>query len=237
MIERIEVLNHGYIQLVDRMGNDLSIVRSARVSYNADKNENDDKRLIEYLYLHKHSTPFESVVFTFEIQAPIFVLRQWHRHRTQSYNEVSARYTQLPELYFVPDPWLIGKQDVKNRQKRNVLTEVQYNLLDCKDKDNLCYLVALMDKQNRLAFQLYRQLLNEGVPRELARSVLPTGTYSRMFATANLWNWFRFLKERLQDTAQYEIKVYAKAILSLIELYVPIAVECFKKRDNYDQVF
>jgi len=220
----IELLDHGHVRLVDHMGSDLSIVRNARCSYNAEwkagDDEGSDSRLINYLYKNGHNTPFEAVVFTFDVKAPIFVFRQWHRHRTQSYNEVSARYTELPEEFYVPKPEHIGTQSKDNKQMRDMNREVDDYLLGA---------VGVMRKHNERAFQHYRELITVGVPRELARSVLPVATYSHMFATMNLHNLFGFLRERLHEHAQYEIRVYAQAMLELIEPIVPVAVEVFRK--------
>ena len=122
MNTKIKVLDHGFIRLVDSMGTDLSIVRNARVSYDSEwragKDESSDTRLINYLYSNGHNTPFESVIFTFEIQAPIFVFRQWHRHRTQSYNELSARYRPLPNKMYIPELDQLTVQSKSNKQGR-----------------------------------------------------------------------------------------------------------------------
>lgn len=219
---KIEVLDHGFIRLVDHMGSDLSIVRNARVSYDAEwragEDEGSDTKLINYLYRNGHNTPFEAVTVTFDVKAPIFVYRQWHRHRTQSYNELSARYRPLPTEYYVPAAEQITMQSTDNKQMR---TDEQHPQAD--------RIRQAMENTNIAAFEMYNKLLDEGCPRELARTVLPVATYSHMFATANLHNWFRFLGERLHPHAQYEIRVYAEAILKLLEPIVPIAVCAFKK--------
>jgi len=219
---KIDVLDHGFVRLVDHMGNDLSIVRNARVSYDAEwragKNEGSDERLIKYLYKNGHNTPFEAVTLTFDVKAPIFVFRQWHRHRTQSYNELSARYRPLPEEFYIPDADKITMQSTDNKQMRTDEQHPQAKSFQ-----------AAMELQNHTAFELYQWMLNDGCPRELARSVLPVATYSHMFATMNLHNLFRFLGERLHHHAQYEIRVYAQAMLDLIEPIVPTAVDAFKE--------
>jgi thymidylate synthase (FAD) len=236
---------------------DLEIVRNARVSHNADwrgkpstqelkeglkfldsipvtsdeqariyaqrrqeAQESKDEKLIHYLYSHRHTTPFESMVFTFEVQAPIFVFRQWHRHRTWSYNEVSARYTELPELYYVPDATNIGPQSKTNKQGREEGFTLDAQLQFKQGIEWSC--------QN--AFRVYHSLLKAGVSRELARMVLPLNTYSRMFATVDLHNLFHFLALRLDEHAQYEIRVYAQALLTLVRSVCPIAVEAFEKK-------
>ena len=223
--EKVDLLDHGFIRVVDCMGSDLSIVRNARVSYDAEwragEDEGSDARLINYLYNNGHNTPFEAVVITFEVKAPIFIFRQWHRHRTQSYNELSARYRELPEEFYIPEARLVGKQSKDNKQMREMYEgEPPATTLEMLDA---------MRRHNSKSFSLYKQLLSEGVPRELARSVLPVSTYSHMFATVNLNNLFKFLGERTHEHAQYEIRVYAEAMLELIEPIVPVAVAAFKK--------
>lgn len=230
--EPIQLLDHGLLRLIDSMGSDLAIVRNARVSYDAAWRAGEDKgsdhRLIRYLYENGHNTPFEAVTVTFEIKAPIFVFRQWHRHRTQSYNELSARYRELPEEFYIPEPHLVGKQNADNKQMRDPMTREEYATLPQPERARIEGWLAAMTKENNESFSLYKQMIADGVPRELARSVLPVGTYSHMFATANLNNWFKFLAERLHPHAQYEIRVYAEAILAQLETICPVAVGAFK---------
>jgi thymidylate synthase (FAD) len=227
MSNKINVLDHGFVRLVDHMGSCLSVVRAARNSYDAawraGDNEKSDEKLINYLWSHRHTTPFETVTFTFEVKAPIFVFRQWHRHRTWSYNEVSARYTELPEEFYVPSIDVIGKQSKDNKQARDI-SELSY-----AEKKNNDILRDGMFIQNTSAFNTYKTLLEEGVPRELARSVLPVATYSKMFGTVNLLNLLKFIELRDHSHAQYEIQVYARAMLELIEPIVPVCVAAFKK--------
>lgn len=221
MADMISVLDHGYVRIVDVLGSDLSVIRSARVSYDAEWRAGDelkDAKLINYLWKNKHTSPFESVVFTFEVKAPIFVFRQWHRHRTWSYNEVSARYTELPEEFYVPERSQITTQSVSNKQMRTDV--IHKNANDWSE---------LMRLHNNTSFALYKSMLEDGVPRELARTVLPVATYSRMFATVNLANLFKFLTLRNHSHAQYEIRVYAEAILKLIEQYVPNSLTAYKE--------
>ena len=220
------VLDHGHIRLVDSMGTDLSVVRSARVSYDAawraGEDEKGDEKLIRYLWKNGHTTPFESVTFTFDVKAPIFVYRQWHRHRTQSYNEMSARYTELPAEWYVPRPNQVGTQSQKSKQAREekILTPEEYEL---KQKE-----VELYDNICKMGYSTYQALLAQGWPRELARMCLPLSMYSQMFATMNLLNCLKFLRLRLHAHAQYEIRVYAEAMLELIEPIVPVTVAVFK---------
>jgi len=221
------VLDHGHVRLVDHMGSDLSVVRSARVSYDAawraGKDEKGDEKLIRYLWKNGHTTPFESVTFTFDVKAPIFVYRQWHRHRTQSYNEMSARYTELPEEWYVPRPNHVGQQSKTSKQAREerILTPADY---EWKQKE-----IGLYDSVCRASYATYKALIEQGWPRELARMCLPVSMYSQMFATMNLLNCLKFLRLRLHSHAQYEIRVYAEAVLELIEPIVPVSVGIFKE--------
>lgn len=216
----IRLLDHGYVRLVDHMGDDLSIVRAARVSYDAawraGEDQGSDERLIRYLWSHRHTTPFEAVTLTFEVHAPIFVFRQWHRHRTWSFNELSARYRELPTEFYVPQPDQIGSQSINNKQGRT---------LDGSDRLDS---VALYQASCREAFDTYRVLLADGWPRELARSVLPVSTYSTMFATVNLLNLFKFCTLRSDPHAQHEIRVYSDAMLDLIADVTPVALAAFR---------
>jgi len=172
----IGVLDHGFIRLVNSMGRDIDIVRSARVSYNADwrdnysYEENKDEKLIAYLLRNKHTSPFESVVFTFEIKCPIFVARQWHRHRTWAYNEVSARYTELPEEMYIPNEEQITTQSKDNKQMRTEIQNINAKVI--RDK---------ILQSSHGGFDEYLQLLKLECPRELARIVLPLNTYTRFF--------------------------------------------------------
>lgn len=223
-----EVLDHGYVRLVDHMGSDLSIVRSARVSYNAawrtGEDEGKDEKLIRYLLKNRHTTPFESVAFTFDVKAPIFVYRQWHRHRTQSYNEMSARYTELPEEFYLPKIEQIGLQSESSKQARDFLDLEQVDPKLVKQRKQE---LGWLKHACKHSFHIYHKLLEAGWPRELARIVLPLNTYSVMFATVNLHNLFGYLSLRNHNHAQYEIRVYAKAMLELIEPIVPVAMQAF----------
>lgn len=238
---KIDVLDHGFVRLVsytqpvpeerfydtaegtdqvfcqpDDWTGDLEISRNARVSYDAPARPEDTK-LINYLYKNRHTSPFECMVFTFEVKAPIFVFRQWHRHRTWSYNEVSARYTELPKEVYTPELGQITEQHTDNKQMR---TTEQHQMAP--------RFQFRIRKQAELAFSAYQKMLREGCPRELARAVLPVGTYSHMFATVDLHNLFHFLRLRMHEHSQYEIRVYAEALLQLISPIVPDAVQAFK---------
>ena len=222
MSEAIKLLNDGHVRLVESMGSDLSIVRNARVSYDAEwrtgEDEGKDTKLIDYLVRNKHTSPFEAVTFTFDVKAPIFVFRQWHRHRTWAYNEISGRYAELPEEFYVPIPADITLQSKDNKQMRTDEQHPQAEVLarviraSCED-----------------SFRNYHYLIEMECPRELARGVLPLNTFSHMFATVNLHNLMHFLSLRSHSHAQKEIQVYAEAMLKLIEPIVPISVASMRK--------
>lgn len=222
MNQAIKVLNHGLVRLVDHMGSDLSIVRSARVSYNAEwragEDEGKDAKLIDYLVKNHHTSPLECVQFTFEVKAPIFVFRQWHRHRTWSFNEVSARYSVLPEEYYIPEVSQITTQSTSNKQMRTDEIHPEAEFIQ-----------AAISSACAASFKVYHGLLQYGVPRELARGVLPVNTYSHMFATVDLHNLAGFLRLRDHSHAQHEIRVYAQAMLELIEPIVPVTVAALKR--------
>jgi thymidylate synthase (FAD) len=223
-LAKLEVLDHGFVRLVDHMGSDLSVARSARVSYDAawraGEDQGNDAKLIRYLWKHQHTSPFESVVFIFEVKAPIFVLRQWHRHRTWSYNEVSARYTELPTEFYVPKPEHIGVQSKDNKQGRDINILAEHRDIAVSKIRSAC----------EGAFADYQHLLRHAVPREIARSVLPLATYSHMFATVDLLNLLKFCTLRSASDPQYEIKVYSDAMLQLIQPIVPVCVAAWEAR-------
>src|ERR1700761_6879322 len=170
------------------MGSDLSVVRAARVSYDAawraGEDHGSDDRLIKYLKKNSHHTPFEAVTFTFEVKAPIFVFRQWHRHRTWSYNELSARYRELPEEFYIPSIEHIGVQSTDNKQARTMENGNPMEAALARQR---------IEEVGKIAFDRYRSMLADGIPRELARSVLPVATYSQMFASVDLLNLMKFL--------------------------------------------
>ena len=222
-----KVLDHGYVRLVDSMGNDLSIVRAARVSFDAEwrtgADAGADEKLINYLMANKHTSPFETVAFTFEIKCPIFIARQWHRHRTWKYNEVSARYTELPEEFYIPDPLVVGKQHTKNKQAREIPVE-----RDASELAQIGIEADMLRMHCTEAFRIYHFLMERGWPRELARSALPVNTYTRFFGTVDLHNLFHFLSLRDHSHAQYEARQYAKAIIRLIQPVVPVSVAAWQ---------
>ena len=205
---------------------DLEVVRNARVSYDSDwrseisdDTQSKDARLLSYMYHNHHTSPFEAMVFTFEIKCPIFIARQWHRHRTWSYNEVSARYTELPNDFYVPAVNHIGTQDPKNKQARQIKggADSDINVIYQADSQDI-----IRDASEK-AHLAYQQLLARKVPREIARSVLPVNTYTRYFGTVDLHNLIHFIRLRADSHAQWEIQEYANALIELIRPVCPIA--------------
>jgi len=221
---QIKVLDKGYVRLIDFMGGDEDIIRAARVSYDKDArtgiDAEKDRKLLEFLYDNHHTTPFEAVEFKFEVKAPIFVVRQWHRHRTWSYNEVSARYTALEDDFYVPDPAIIGAQSLRNKQGRNLNQDY--------DRTSAELAASAIKMSCERAFEVYNNLLMQGTPRELARTVLPTATYTRMVAKVDLHNLMHFFRLRCHEHAQWEIQQYAYAMMGLVGPIVPWTMRKFK---------
>jgi len=210
---------HGFVRLVDSMGNDASIVQAARVSYgDGTKTQREDEKLIDYLMRNRHTSPFEMVAFKFHVKLPIFVARQWIRHRTGSFNEVSARYSVLPEEFYIPNEEDITTQDVKNRQGRTVEQVADANAAR-----------FIIEQHSRMAYTTYQHLLEMGVARELARMVLPLNIYTEWYWQVNLKNLLDFLRLRLDPHAQKEFRDYGKAILKLIAPSVPVTIESWKR--------
>lgn len=202
------------VRLVDVMGDDAAIVQAARVSYGeGTKAVSDDRALIRYLMRHRHTTPFEMVAFKFHLRMPIFVARQWLRHRTASVNEYSARYSVVPDDYWLPDKF--RKQSASNKQG----SEGEFENDELKKR---------MTMSCEDAFKLYDDLLEAGCSRELARSHLPQCTYTEFYWTINLHNLLHFLELRMDSHAQPEIQEYARAVYELIKPKVPLTVEAFE---------
>jgi thymidylate synthase (FAD) len=179
-----------------------------------------DEKLLAYLWTHKHLTPFEMAGATFEIQAPIFVFREWHRHRTQSYNELSARYTPLPDLNYVPTEERFFLNAGGNKQAQ------AYSMIDLSKSDVSSWLKELQGVYEA-AQKVYEKGLKLGVKKELARLPVPVGRYSRMRASANLRNWLAFLTLRMDSAAQWEIRQYANAVHALLTPLFPRTLELF----------
>lgn len=214
----------GFIELIDSMGNDLSIVNAARVSLGNKSEEftNRDAKLIRYLLENSHSSPLEHVTFTFHVKLPLPIARQWYRHRTSSYssfNEISRRYTSENIEYFVPDEF--RKQAKIDRQASDFDNKFS-------EEENQMFYDVFLDVIN-FCEQKYSYLLESGVAREQARMVLPQNMYTEFYQTVNLWNLFHFMDLRNSEHAQYEIKVYADAIERLIEPIVPSALSAWRE--------
>lgn len=224
------VLDHGFIRVIDYMGDDNAIVQAARVSYGAGtKKVNQDKALINYLMRHQHTTPFEMCDIKFHIKLPIFVARQWIRHRTASINEYSARYSILGKEFYIPNKEQLAKQSSINKQGRG-------EVLDDKEA-NVVLDMLINDSQN--CYNHYEYMLNEdqqgniidpnrsGLTRELARMNLTLNYYTEWYWKVNLHNLLHFVRLRADSHAQYEIRVYADVILKIIEKWVPFTYEAF----------
>ena len=220
-----DVLDHGYVHFIEHWGSDQRIIEAARMS--TDKGfkgwgtpeEPGDERLLRYLYTHKHETPFEMAGMVIEVQAPIFVFREWHRHRTQSYNEMSGRYTTLPPLYYLPSDERLhnAAQSKKNKQS----SMEGFSSGEVEDFRRELYRSYCESRET------YERLLKRGVAREVARICLPVAQYSRMRASANLRNWLLFLTLRMAPDAQWEIRQYANVVGELIRTQYPRTWELF----------
>lgn len=204
-----------FVRLVDHMGSDQAIVQAARVSYGGGtKAVSDDRTLIRYLLRNWHTTPFEMVEFKFHVKCPIFVARQWLRHRTASVNEISARYSVIQDDFYVPTPY--SKQSQQNKQGSS------YEYID-EEHLSLDAIAACGS-----AFNLYNRLLDAGVSREQARIHLPQGTFTEFYWKIDLHNLFGFLHKRMDSHAQKEIRDLAKQMYTLIKPHAPMACEAFE---------
>lgn len=205
----IDVLDKGFVKLVDFMGGDDRAVNSARVSFGGvSKGEDKDKLLIKYLMEHDHHSPFEHCTFQFHIKCPIFVARQWMRHRICSYNEISARYTEVQDEFYIPSVFRV--QDIQNRQ----------GSLASKDLDNE-KLLKIYNESVEASYQAYQKLLEAGVAREMARGILPVAQYTQFYWTVNARSLLNFITLRADNHAQYEIRVYAQAIAKMFKEKMP----------------
>jgi thymidylate synthase (FAD) len=211
-----QVLDKGFVRLIDFMGGDVAVVQAARVSLGeTTKGEAKDKKLVDYLLQNKHETPFEQSVFKFHIKCPIFVARQWFRHRMASYNEISGRYTQMKEEFFLPE--ILRRQKLKNYEYEDIDNTDASELIN--DIDNCyteCYLV-------------YRKLLDNNVAKEQARIVLPLALYTQFYWTINARALMNFLSLRVERHAQSEIRQYADAILVMFKKKMPWTCEAFER--------
>ena len=246
------VLDHGFVRLIDYMGDDAAIVQAARVSYGkGTKSVNDDRGLIRYLMSHRHTTPFEMCEIKLHVKLPIFVARQWIRHRTANVNEQSARYSILTNEFYVPAPEDVKPQSKANRQGRDGEFP----------EDVVTAMTETIRQQSTGAFEIYEELHSgwpwyapdgertgisqgdgqfdpapephgkgHGMARELARTVLPVNAYTEWYWKVDLHNLLHFLSLRADPHAQKEIRVYAQAIYNLVHTWVPLACEAF---DDY----
>ncbi len=221
LYEPIEVLDYGFVRLIDYMGDDTAITQAARVSYGkGTKSTRNDSGLIRYLMRHRHTTPFEMVEAKFHIKLPIFVARQWIRHRTANVNEYSARYSVLDKEYYIPKIENVAQQsDINNQGRGQVLSEAQA----------LEVMKILKDDAER-NYNHYEDLINDEdapVARELARINLTLNTYTQWYWKIDLHNLLHFLHLRADSHAQYEIRVYADAILNIVKEWLPITYQAF----------
>jgi thymidylate synthase (FAD) len=221
MIERgyeSKLLDHGFLRVVDWMGTDERIAESARISYKSpSKGVEQDEKLIHYLWKHSHLSPFEQCNITLNIKMPIFIMRQFVRHRTFRINEVSARYTELPAEFYIPNTW--RKQDIKNKQG----SDGEFS--DSQNQNYSWDLSVICDK----AYNHYQTMINDGVSREMARMVLPVNIYTEIYVNCDLRNLLNFVRLREDSHAQYEIQVYSKAIKSVLEELYPMTMRAYEK--------
>jgi thymidylate synthase (FAD) len=230
LYEPMKVLDHGFVRVVDYMGDDSAIVQAARVSYGkGTKQTNQDRGLIQYLMRHRHTTPFEMCDIKFHIKLPIFIARQWIRHRTASVNEYSARYSILGNEFYTPKPEHMAAQSTINKQGREAVLS----------PDESAKVLELLTKDAEQCYSHYQEMLNEDekgnvlnednpfLARELARMNLNLNFYTEWYWKINLHNLFHFLALRADPHAQYEIRAYAEVMLDLVKEWVPFAYEAF----------
>jgi thymidylate synthase (FAD) len=231
LYEAIPVLDHGFVRVIDYMGDDAAIVQAARVSYGrGTKRVQEDAGLIRYLMRHRHSTPFEMCEIKYHVKLPIFVARQWIRHRTANVNEYSARYSILDREFYIPEPRHLAAQSASNRQGRGAVLS----------GDDAARVLDILRGDAMRTYDHYAEMLNEdeagaakdpsrpGLARELARMNLTLNTYTQWYWKTDLHNLLHFLSLRADAHAQYEIRVYAEAMLRTVEAWVPIASQAFR---------
>lgn len=234
MIGETKVLDQGFVRLIETWGSDERIIEAARMSTNKgflgwgpkEDGKPGDEKLLRYLYENNHATPFEMGGMIIEVQAPIFVFREWHRHRTQSYNEMSARYTPLPDINYVPsvDRLLINSKT--NKQAGTVAGAAELSV------EGAAWFRRELIKSYAESQKLYEQALEMGIPKELARVHLPVGRYSAMRASANLRNWLGFLTLRMAPGAQFEIRQYANVVADLVKNSFPRTYGLFAEKND-----
>lgn len=218
-MKEIRVLDMGFVRLVDVMGDDSSIVQAARVSYGAGtKTAREDSKLIGYLMRNEHMSPFEMAELKFHVKAPIFVARQWVRHRMASWNEVSARYSEVRDQFYLPELDLIARQSETDKQGRGEALDTGV-AIDARDR---------LLSNSIEAYRTYRTLLSLGVARELARMALPVNFYTEWYWKIDLRNYLHFLDLRDHPHAQHEIREYARASFLLVQELFPVTFDAWK---------
>lgn len=221
--QEIKVLDCGFVRYIDHMGTDERIVEAARISYRSpSKGEESDKKLLQYLYKNRHTSPFEMCKITFNIKMPIFVMRQFVRHRMQNLNEVSARYTELPDEFYIPEKW--RKQDTKNKQgsiDSNIFIEGENEYTHEQLSKELL-------RQNKKQYECYKSMLACGVAREMARFVLPINIYTEIYCCWDLKNLLHFFSLRDDPHAQWEHQQYGKAMKQIAAELFPWTLEVYE---------
>ncbi|HOP08319.1 MAG TPA: FAD-dependent thymidylate synthase [candidate division Zixibacteria bacterium] len=218
--KQFNVLDHGFVRLIDYMGSDAAIVQAARVSYGAGtKKVSQDRGLIRYLMRNRHTSPFEMVEFKFHVKLPIFVARQWIRHRTANVNELSGRYSVMKEEFYIPNEAHIGSQAKDNKQGRT-FDEVPAGLK--------ARFVDWLNQTQGSNYARYHELVEDGLARELARINLPLSLYTEWYWKIDLHNLFHFLRLRLDKHAQLEIRLYAEVMTKMVKAVCPLAYEAFE---------
>jgi thymidylate synthase (FAD) len=219
--KEFKVLDKGFVRLVDYLGGDDRIVQAARVSYGkGTKSYREDAGLIDYLLRHEHTSPFEQVVLTFHVKLPIFVARQWIRHRTARVNEVSGRYSIMKDDFYVPAPGDLASQSDDNKQGRAE---------EPMAADQAARVREILERGQKEAYGGYSGLVEDGLAREIARINLPLSLYTEWYWQIDLHNLFRFLMLRLDSHAQKEIRLYARVMLEMTRAVAPKAVESFER--------
>ena len=219
--KEIAVLDKGFVRLVDYIGGDQRIVQAARVSYGGGtKTVRQDRGLIHYLMKNWHTSPFEQVQLTFHTKMPIFVARQWVRHRTARLNEISGRYSIMKDEFYVPSPEHIRPQSADNKQGRG---DERYTPQEEME------IAQMFESEQRQVYQNYEKLLEKNLARELARNNLPLSLYTEWYWQIDLHNLFHFLRLRMDAHAQYEIRVYAEAMAKCAQAVAPLAYEAFEE--------
>lgn len=218
-MNQIELPPHGHVNYIRHLGSDQAVVDAARVSYGAkSKGDEQDKKLLFYLYKNRHTSPFEQCNVTFNIKMPIFVMRQFVRHRMFRLNEISGRYAQLPDEFFLPEKWRV--QDTVNRQgSRDINADCHWHTAQSSS------VMAAYD----VCYKAYLKLLENGVAKEMARFVLPVGIYTEIVVNCDLHNLIHFFRLRLDSHAQSEIRDFAGAMYSIVEPLFPWTFEAYKK--------